>query len=246
MADSHHLGPPPRVSGLEKVDHVELLEESGESDDVSDLCLIGKVITQKTLNKQAVCNILQTAWRPRATLNMSPWSKNVFLFPFSDPEDRRKVLFKAPWLVMGHLLVVQPLEAGKSGSELEFQWCPFWVQAHGLSVAKLTRQNGEIIGQRISKLIGVEAMHDGLFHERSFLRMRVNVDISKPLSRGFFLHQNTSQSSNVKELWISYKFEKLSDFCYDCGQIGHDNTVCKFISRELGRRSGYGPNLRAK
>ncbi|KAI8030248.1 hypothetical protein LOK49_LG01G02932 [Camellia lanceoleosa] len=52
MADSHHPGAPPRVSGLEEVDHVELLEELGESDDVFDPCLIGKVITQKTLNKQ--------------------------------------------------------------------------------------------------------------------------------------------------------------------------------------------------
>lgn len=100
------------------------------------------------------------------------------------------MLFEAPWSVMGHLLVVQPLEAGKSESELEFQWSPFWVQAHGLPVAKLTRRNGEIIEQQIGKLIGGEAMHDGLLLERSFLRMRVNVDTSN-LSPGVFSSTKT-------------------------------------------------------
>ncbi|KAI8030694.1 hypothetical protein LOK49_LG01G02962 [Camellia lanceoleosa] len=37
-----------------------------------------------------------------------------------------------------------------------------------------------------------------------------------------------------------------SVFCYDCGRIGHDNTVCKFTSRESGRRSCYAPDLKVE
>ncbi|KAL7234049.1 hypothetical protein ACSBR1_017615 [Camellia fascicularis] len=48
-------------------------------------------------------------------------------------------------------------------SEMNFKWCPFWVQAHGIPVVKMTKQNVEIIGQRIGNLIGVEAMRDGFY-----------------------------------------------------------------------------------
>ncbi|KAL7175718.1 hypothetical protein ACSBR2_029330 [Camellia fascicularis] len=142
---------------------------------------------------------------------------------------------------MGHLLVLQPLSVGKSTAEIEFQWCPFWVQVHGIPVAKMTRQNGEIIGHRIGRLIGVKAMHDGLLFYRSFLRIRVEVDISKPLPLGFLLQQ---KGPATKDTWISYKYEKLSDFCYDCGRVGHEKSACKFVSREEGAKSRYGSELR--
>ncbi|KAI8005809.1 hypothetical protein LOK49_LG07G01061 [Camellia lanceoleosa] len=225
----------------DSLDCLDLQEGSDENVDISNLCLVGKILAPKTLNKNAVLNIIQGAWKSRANLVISSWSHNIFLFQFTDHEDRRRVLMEAPWSVMGYLLVLQPLAPGKSVEEMDFKWSPFWIQVHGLPVAKLTRQNGEIIGRRIGNHIGVETLHDGLLLERSFLRLMVEVDVSKPLPRGFILQHHGSQD---KEVWVSYKYEKLSDFCYDCGRLGHDNSSCKFVSREEGKHSGYGPELR--
>lgn len=38
--------------------------------------------------------------------------------------------------------------------------------------------------------------------------------------------------------------EKLHDFCYACGRLGHDNRGCCYVTRDKGERSGYGPELR--
>ncbi|KAL7222004.1 hypothetical protein ACSBR1_023845 [Camellia fascicularis] len=181
------------------------------------------------------------AWKPRANLGISSWSDNVFMFQFEKADDRQRVLQEAPWSVMGSLLVLQPLLLGKAVEDMEFKWSPFWVQVHGISVAKMTRQNGEIIGRRIGNLIGVEALHDGLLLNRSFLILRVDVDVTQPLPLGFILHQ---LGHKEEESWISYCYEKLSDFCYDCGRIGHDKSSCKFVSRAEGQKSGFGPELR--
>ncbi|KAL7183946.1 hypothetical protein ACSBR2_026172 [Camellia fascicularis] len=66
------------------------------------------------------------------------------------------------------------------------------------------------------------------------------VDTTKPLPRGFWL----KRPSEGNDIWISYKFEKLSNFCYACGRLGHDRNGCKFVSKEVGEQSGYGPDLR--
>lgn len=222
----------------------ELPEVTDECEDVSPRCLVGKILAPKILNKPAVANILLAAWKSRAGVVVTPWKENIFLFQFQELEDRTRVLHEAPWSVMGHLLILMPLPLGRAIDELEFRWNPFWVQVHGLPLAKMTRAHGEVIGSRIGRLVEVEAPSDGLLIHRSFLRLRVEVDVTKPLLQGFILYRRDSTGPVDEGLKVYYKYEKLSEFCYDCGRIGHDKMTCKFVSREEGLQSHYGPHLR--
>ncbi|KAI7995018.1 hypothetical protein LOK49_LG11G00196 [Camellia lanceoleosa] len=219
----------------------ELPEVTDECEDVSPRCLVGKILAPKLLNKPAVANILLAAWKSRADVVVTPWKENIFLFQFTDLEDRSRVLQEAPWSVMGHLLVLMPLPLGKAIDELDFRWSPYWVQVHGLPLAKMTRAHGEVIGNRIGRLVEVEAPSDGLLIHRSFLRLRVEVDVTKPLLQGFIMYRHDSSGPVGEGLKVYYKYEKLSEFCYDCGRLGHDKMACKFVSREEGL-SDYGPN----
>ncbi|KAF5956818.1 hypothetical protein HYC85_004043 [Camellia sinensis] len=92
--------------------------------------------------------------------------------------------------------------------------------------------NREILGNRIGRLVRVEAHTEGL--------IRVEIDTQQPLPRGLWLHRGQGQSNS----WLTFKYEKLSDFCYDCGRLGHENHTCKFVSKEQGASFGYGPGLR--
>ncbi|KAL7164604.1 hypothetical protein ACSBR2_040493 [Camellia fascicularis] len=223
---------------------LELEEDTDECEDNSSLCLIRKILTSKALNKQAVSQILRGAWKTRAEVSITSWPDNVYLFNFGDEEDRALILRTAPWSVMENLLVLQPLQIGKAISEVDFTYSPFWVQVHGLPMEKMMRRNGHIIAETIGKLVGVEAPTDGLLLARSFLRVRVEVNTSLPLPRGFLLKRQKPDSTGKTDLWVVFKYECLSDFCYDCGRIGHDNKSCKFVTREVGKLSGYGPELR--
>ncbi|KAI8004778.1 hypothetical protein LOK49_LG08G02431 [Camellia lanceoleosa] len=145
---------------------------------------------------------------------------------------------------MGHLLILQPLEARLPISDIQFTWCPFWVQIHGLPLEKMTKANGEIIGNKLGRLFCVEAHCEGLLLYHNFLRIRVEIDVAKPLPRGFTLNMGGSPPVTGSNSWISFKYEKLSNFCFDCGRIGHERNVCKFVSRDKGQAFGYGPGLR--
>ncbi|KAF7153142.1 hypothetical protein RHSIM_Rhsim01G0175100 [Rhododendron simsii] len=176
----------------------------------------------------------------RASFSVVPWSNNTFLFRFKEAEDRDLILKEGPWSVANNLLVLQPLPDGGSVADIVFTHCPFWIQIHGLPVEKMNRANAELMGRGFGRLLAVENSHDGILLGRSFLRVKAETKLDDPLPKGFFLRRK----SGYDDLWISYKFKKLTNYCYACGRIGHENKNCKFVSREAGERSGYGPELR--
>ncbi|KAI8013777.1 hypothetical protein LOK49_LG05G03660 [Camellia lanceoleosa] len=164
-------------------EELELFDSPDEVDVASSLCLLGKSLASKPLNHNVVLSIIKGAWKVRGELSILPWLENTFLFQFSEEADRNRILRDSPWSAMGSLLVLQTLSTGQTIDEVDFHRCPFWVQAHGLPIQKMTKQNGEIIGNRIGKVINVEAPKDGLFLHCSFLRIRVEINIQNPLSR---------------------------------------------------------------
>ncbi|KAF7128084.1 hypothetical protein RHSIM_Rhsim11G0021600 [Rhododendron simsii] len=227
---------------MEEVEFLDLEEGSGETGEVGNLCLVGKILNPKPLNSQAITNCFSVAWKTRGSFSVTPWNNNIFLFRFEDPEDRSKVLQNRPWSFMNSLMVLQPLVNGMTILDHVFSTCPFWVQIHGLPVGKMNRANAEIIGRRFQRLLALEGSSDGILLDRSFLRVRVEIDLNNPLPKGFWLRKS---SVLLKDLWISYKYERLSDFCYGCGRIGHDSRACKFTPRNTELNSGYDPGLRA-
>jgi hypothetical protein len=56
---------------------------------------------------------------------------------------------------------------------------------------------------------------------RSFLRLLVSIDVSKPLNPGFSFTRTDGSSS-----WVSLKYERLDIYYSDCGLIGHKQPSC--------------------
>jgi hypothetical protein len=83
----------------------------------------------------------------------------------------------------------------------------------------MNREVGFQIGQSIGIVENIDVTGDGVGWGRC-LRVRVYVDITKPLDRGRAL------VVNGKSLWVSFKYEKLPQFCYHCGRIYHVDKPC--------------------
>ncbi|KAI8010323.1 hypothetical protein LOK49_LG06G01269 [Camellia lanceoleosa] len=231
----------PPISNDPAIGDELILEDGGcKAETVSKFCLIGKVLAPKILNRNAVSSIINSAWKLRGTLTISAWSDNIFLFHFTEVEERNRILFESPWSIMGSLLVLRTLSAGQTAAEVDFNWCSFWVQAYGLPFHNMTRQTGEILGRQVGHLVQVEAQSEGLLLNQSFLRFCVAINLQEPLPKGVWLKRPQGGSA----IWVFFKYERLSDFCYDCGRIGHDNKICKFVSKEQGLAFSYGPELR--
>jgi hypothetical protein len=80
----------------------------------------------------------------------------------------------------------------------------------------MTIKNAIAIGKGLGLLLMVEDNNGAEVIFRSYLRILVILDVSKPLNPGFFLSREDGSST-----WVSLKYERLDIYCIDCGLIGH-------------------------
>ncbi|KAI9110075.1 hypothetical protein K1719_019116 [Acacia pycnantha] len=92
--------------------------------------------------------------------------------------------------------------------------CPVWIQLHNVPLEALYMENAITIGGYVGEVMMVE---DPYYNDRylcNFLWARVVLDLRKPLAYGFWLPR-----PDGRKIWIPIKYEKLQNFCYNCGKL---------------------------
>lgn len=100
--------------------------------------------------------------------------------------------------------------------------------------------NAKKIGNALGKFMDVDVDPQFGIACKKSLRIKVEIDITKPLKIGFWLPRDY----NI-DTWVSLKFEHLLDFCYACGRIGHSQVFCTFL-KDIRNPLPYRPWLRAE
>ena len=102
------------------------------------------------------------------------------------------------------------------------------------------------VAVKICEVVGdvLQPVAPNVFDGGSFLRVQVSVDISLPLCRGRLISLN-----NEKQVWVSFKHERLPSVCYWCGWLTHNDRDCEcWIENEGTLRNDqkeFGSDLRA-
>ncbi|KAJ1390976.1 Zinc finger, CCHC-type [Sesbania bispinosa] len=212
--------PPPPPECIEG-DVLSLEPENQDSHLLGKYTLIGKIISRKLINKTTTKTMILKGWGAIDKVSISDIGPNKFLFHFTDEDLMKRIIREAPWNVLGNHLNIQPWNPELSIEEVSFNLSPFWIQIHGLPIEMMTVKNASSIGSKLGSILRVEnPMVEGHLL-RSFFRVKVLINISKSFITGFWLPRK-----NLPRTWIKIKYEKLMDFCYNCGKIGHDNKVC--------------------
>lgn len=102
----------------------------------------------------------------------------------------------------------------------------------------MTTAAPETIGEEIGVFLDMDT-NDGNVAMGRFLRIKVRIDICKPLMRGV----TVIADSNGVEHWCPLVYEHLPDFCYICRLLGHIDKLC-ISSWEKGTPLPYNTNLR--
>lgn len=83
----------------------------------------------------------------------------------------------------------------------------------------MTRCIGEQVGKMISDIVEVDVDDNGIGWG-PYYRVRVQLDIIKPLLRGSLVNIEGNKT------WLTFKYERLPNFYFKCGIIKHRESVC--------------------
>ncbi|MFQ6661253.1 hypothetical protein Gotur_029467, partial [Gossypium turneri] len=67
-------------------------------------------------------------------------------------------------------------------------------------------------------------------------RLRVNLDVQRPLRRGIFVSTNA-----VSKVWVPFKYENLPMFYFGCGRLGHGLSNCTQLTLERKNKISENP-----
>jgi hypothetical protein len=157
-----------------------------------------------------------------------------------------QTISSSPWNIEGKHLILKHWIPGIPPHDLDFSTTIFWIQVHNLPIDYMTTENAKLISAHLETLHKIDLNEKGSISMGKYLRLRVEIEAYAPLKCGFLMDQ-----SPLSDTWFDFKYERLSDFCFHCGRLGHLQTECHFeppteqdLKWDVGPK-GYGPWLQA-
>ena len=154
-----------------------------DSFDQSQFSLLVKLLTTKAFNIEAFKTSLRSQWKLDKMPLVRQVGANLFMFAFHSEEALEKVLFMRPWSYDKHLVLIKRFVGDTQPQSVKFSEETFWIRVQNLPIKSMTQEVSESIGKAIGTVDRVD-IPPGEVGWGRFLRLRVSIDITKPLLRG--------------------------------------------------------------
>lgn len=201
----------------------EDLDFSGEVDElISEVRWLGlfRVHTTRPFSHSALLNQMRNAWSAAQGVTFSIKGPNLFLVQCHCLGDWKRVMEGGPWLFRRAAVVIQEYDGYTDVTEYKLTKIPVWARIKGLPDG-LTRKKelAEKVAAKVGEPPFTVVVNEGRINPASTLRARVFLDVHKPLVR--FVPITLKGSKKYKVF-----YEKLPDFCFACGLMGHVAEEC--------------------
>lgn len=201
-------------------------------------------LTPRIINMESMLRALKPLWRIGTSLKDRDMGQNRVMFIFRNEADAEWVLVNGPWSFDKHMIIISRIDDNIPFSKACFDFMSFWVQIHDFPVKLMKKAVCEKIGRTLGTVEQGEDVDEGRT-KGNFMRVRVNIDICQPLCRGRKIGVGGSEDQ-----WISFKYERLTNFCYWCGLITQGEKDCELWLKSRGSLSPedqqYGAWLRGE
>lgn len=199
-----------------------MFEEEKHDSKEEPLVLVGQVIGGRIYTEDTIARVMEKAWRLSRSFTVKWLKKNCFKFSFQHPFDLFKVKNNGPWLINQHPLVLKDWPTNMLLKDIDFTRIPCWINIHNLPPSLISKENARRFGMMTE---GIATHDERQFEEggrTSVLRVKVNLDITQPLT--VWLNGQRLDRA-YQRLKVTY--DKLPEFFFYCGRIGHVDKDCR-------------------
>ncbi|KAL5829026.1 hypothetical protein ACOSQ3_018494 [Xanthoceras sorbifolium] len=144
---------------------------------------------------------------------------------------------RGPWHFDQCLIVLEEPSGPGEISKMKFNKVDFWIQLHNIPLMCMNKRVAKLLAEMIGDVVEIPVDTKDCWGK--FMRVKVGIDVTKPLRRGM-------------KVWISefdvmitvlLRYERLPDFCYACGLVGHSFLECMNKMAKLEAMESSSPKF---
>lgn len=205
-----------------------------------ELCLVGRLLTEKGVNTKIMKSRIADIWRPSMGLNIKDLEQGMFLFQFFRKEDMQWVTNGGPWSFDNAMLALEKIAAGENPAKITPCFVSIWIQLYNLPIGYMLETVGKQLGNFFGEFLEYDARNNTSIW-RDCMRVRIKIDVRKPLKR-----KKKIIKKDGTEITVECKYERLGEFCFSCGLVTHTDRFCRLnIAGEESKVKDWGSWLRA-
>lgn len=126
-----------------------------------ELCLVGGIIAEKPINKEAFRKTMASVWGLLETVQFHEVGDGLYIIKFKKMEDKQRIWDVRPWMFDRNLLVLQQYDGLTQPTETSLNYEVFLVQLHNLSYGCMTREVGRSISASMGAVEKIDVSPDG-------------------------------------------------------------------------------------
>lgn len=141
--------------------HIEDEEKGISFEDTEDLqdeidarwCLVGKLLSDRLADFEAVRNVMAALWRPGKGMFVKELDVNRYLFQFFHEVDIQRTIEGTPWTFNKIPLVIERLKHGENPRTLPLNTMEIWVQVYDLKIGFMSEKVLKAVSNYIGKFV---------------------------------------------------------------------------------------------
>lgn len=201
--------------------------------------LVAKVLSPKAINREAFRQQMPRILQANRRINIEARGDNTIVCEFTSAQDQKRALEDGPWNFFRSLVIFRKTSGWEIPTTMPFDDFTIWVQCHNLPLALMQKELLYKVGRQIGEVVELDNGDNGALLGR-FIRIRVRLNVNEPLSKFIRINIMGEEEDTI----VLLVYERLPDFCYACGRVGH--TVKDCIDETVNKANlGFGTWLRA-
>nr|KYP76527.1 hypothetical protein KK1_020773 [Cajanus cajan] len=187
--------------------------DDGGTSNLVNLSLVGHFPTNRPIHTHIMKNRMASIWRPGKGVSISELKPGVFLFQFYHHLDLKHVLDNGLWNFENNILIESKIFEGDIPKDIPLNHVDVWVQVHNLPAGFMSQNIGEHLGNSLANFLDYDSKHN-----TSLWKLCIRIS---PLQKDKKIKKQGGEWKTV-----TFKYEKIGQFCYLCGILGHNDKFC--------------------